>query len=68
MWVFTKAFDNLVIRIALAILVVFCFMAEGTAFAFGIIVTAIFIGSILLYDSYRKEQKQLEQKDDSANR
>ena len=57
MWVFTKAFDNLVIRIALAILVVFCFMAEGFAFVFGVIVTAIFIGSMLLYDSYRKEQK-----------
>ena len=65
MWVFTKAFDSFVVKIVLAILVIFCFMAEGAAFIFGVFLTAIFIGSMLLYDSYRREQKQHGKKDDS---
>lgn len=54
MWVFTKAFDSFVVKIVLVILVIFCFMAEGTAFICGVFLTAIFIGSMLLYDSHRR--------------
>lgn len=63
MWVFTKAFDNCVVRVILAMVLIYCIMASHWLI---FVVCAIFAGSMLLYDAYRKEQKELEQTEATA--
>lgn len=63
MWVFTKAFDNCVVRVILALVLIYCIMASHWLI---LVVSAIFAGSLLLYDAYRKEQKELEQTEETA--
>lgn len=63
MWVFTKAFDNCVVRLILALVLIYCIMASHRLI---FVVCVIFAGSLLLYDAYRKEQKELEQTEETA--
>lgn len=62
MWVFTKAFDNCVVRVILALVLIYCIMASHWLI---FVVCAIFAGSLLLYDAYMKEQKELEQTEET---
>lgn len=63
MWVFTKAFDNCVVRVILALVLIYCIMASHWLI---FVVFAIFAGSLLLYDACRKEQKELDQTEATA--
>ena len=63
MWVFTKAFDNCVVRVILALVLIYCIMASHWLI---FVVCAIFAGSLLLYDAYMKEQNELEQTEATA--
>ena len=63
MLVFTKAFDNCVVRVILALVLIYCIMDSHWLI---FVVCAIFAGSLLLYDAYMKEQNELEQTEATA--
>lgn len=64
MWVFTKAFENCVVRIIMGLIIIGILMTVHWGVA---IAALVFIGSLRLYDSYRKEQKELEQKEEDKD-
>lgn len=63
MWIFygNDSITKWIIRIFLGLVIVFVIMAEGIVpTLLTLFVSGVVLGCILLYDSYRKEQKTLE--------